>query len=283
MTEERSISNNFSTKKLDDYLAKRYECSLIQVAFMIATVLSEWYSVDGISIYGIKISAALKQLNRIRSDFLNSMIGYFNRFDLWGRFRSLSPERKELFVRTNFEEAFKKFDQMGTELKPLDIDGPGFPKWRPKKKLGIIASMLKMSPEDRLGIIEWFYARLQGATYGGDLYMRGNSGEKTKRLKRMIKRFAARNVRTLVILRHLYFPEERFGKTESFYDSFSIKQIDFRRNMIRICRIPKKNPKELLTEVRFENTRMLVSNSFKAIQPSSEEVKPRLSFPTDEK
>jgi hypothetical protein len=283
MTEERSISKNSSTRELDDYLAERYDCNLIQVAFMIATVLSEWYSVDGISRYGINIRAALKQLNRIRSDFMDSMVGFFNRFDLWGRFRSLSPEQKELFVRTNFEEAFKKLDDMATEIRHLKMAGFGSPKWRPKKKLGIIASMLKMSPKDRLGIVEWFYARLYAATYRGELYMQGSSWEKTRRLDRMVKRFAAQNIRALTVSRHFYFPGKRFSRLLSFYDTNSIKQIDFRRSMIRICRILKENPREVSTEARFENDRILVSNSYKAIEPSSEQVKPRLFFPADER
>jgi len=282
MTEEKSINKNFSAKELNDYLAKRYECSLIQIAYWIATVLTDSYSYDAITRYGIKISDASKKLDGIQRDFMESMVGYFNRFDLWGQFKLLSPERKKRFVRERFEETFKTFKEWATEIRHLRL-GLGSRKRRPRKKLANIVSALNMSPKDRLGIIEWFYSRLQKTTYRGDLYMRGNSWEKTKRLDRMVKRSEAHDKAQVEVSRKFFFPGKRLGSWTTFYHMFSIKEIDFRRNMIRIRRISKENPEQWLTEARFEDARMKVWDKHRAIRPSSKEIKPRLYFPTDER
>jgi hypothetical protein len=195
----------------------------------------------------------------------------------------LSKEKREIYIDINFKNTFEKIDQIKKEME-TDLIEPGYIlRWRPLKKKGIMASFFKMRWDDKVKLLDWFYARLQGACYRDELKMRSNYSEEIKLLKRAEGRIVKRNPKSIVVLRHMFFPEERFSTHKSLHDYQYINGIKFGKDTIEMSIISKENENEFLIESKFVNSKPHFRATIGEIKPIIKHARPYICFPTGQK
>jgi hypothetical protein len=272
-----------AANEINSLLKKEYGYNLLGVAYLIATVFLEEFALDLYSLHGIRIRCAINKLTKISQEFRGTLRVYYSNFDYLGIYNSFSKEQKEMYIDSNFKSTFEKFDQMKKEME-TNLTEPGYIfRWRPLKKKGIIASLLKMNWDDRVRLFDWFYTRLQGACYRDELKVRRNYSEEIRLLKRAEKRIVKRNPVGIVILRHLFVPEERFHALKSSQGYFYMNGITFGINTIGISIISKDEKNEFLIEGKYVNSKLLFSANVREINFNLRQASPYIYFPNGQK
>lgn len=270
---------------LNSELKKNYGYGLLDISYLIAEILLEDFPFEGSSLHGIRkqiIRKAKEELVKTEKNFIDMLRGYYAHYDLNGKYHELTGEiEKENFVKNEFPQTFEKIDHMTQKWKAImDNLDPNF-KWRPKNKKSIIASILKTNWVDTVNILKWFYTHLKGADYREKLRTKCRINEEIKLLKRAQQRVLRKNLKDIVILRHLFFPEERFSRIniKSFRDIYFIKFIEFNRKSIKIKSIIKDLKVEWFRQIIFEKNIPNFSQSKRKIESLTKQDSPYIIFP----
>lgn len=272
-----NFNNETSPQDLNKKLIKKYKYGLMDVAYVIAEILLEDFSFEGYSIHRIKISEAIKTLEKIKEDFIGMLRRYYSGCDLFGEYVKFDDLiKRDNFIKSEFKSTFEQIESMINMWKYFqDNDSPKF-SWRPKTKKHIIASTFMMERQHIVKILRWFYSRLQGAEYRDILKTKQKIDEEINLLNRAQKRIGKSNTEKIVILRCLFFPEMT-GSTSRVVDQ--VKSIEFGKDSVTVKTISEDKKFEIVRCIQFGKYKPVFSSTKIEIKEQETQVPRYLIFP----